>query len=58
MSDNVGLSHAASMTIVGENELLATAAAATAAASTFPLNFVDGGSDSVDSNESRRFWRN
>ena len=51
MSDNVGLSHAASMTIVGENELLATAAAA----ATFPLNFVDGGSDSVDSNESRRF---
>ena len=48
MSDNVGLSHAASMTIVGENELLPTAA-------TFPLNFVDGGSDSVDSNESRRF---
>ena len=53
MSDNVGLSHAASMTIVGENELLATVGAAT-----FPLNFVDGGSDSVDSNESRRFWRN
>ena len=53
MSDNVGLSHAASMTIVGENELLPTAAGAT-----FPLNFVDGGSDSVDSNESRRFWRN